>query len=437
MAQNGAVKHEIVCATGTSSLKKRRLAIVSVYLPPSLSKQQMDSTIETLISLVSNLLTKYQDPILFIGGDFNRKDMSAFLAAYPDLLPINAGPTRRGVSLDQVYTNMHQKISQKSIMKPLCKPNGVPSDHDIIAAACTLPRRRIAITKSFTFRPFSQEGLEKFKALTLQVDWEIIQKGNPTDSAEALDGLLQRLVEASFPTKTRRIRNTDAPWFNQECKMAVARKNRVYKAEGKSENYIQARKLSDQVILKAKKKFMARIIDTTAGKKNSPAFYRTVKAWSSKEAPNPWDVSNLYPGESDLVICERAAEYFNRISREYVPIPDPKRTDNVELVRHLEEYQVSAHLKTFRKPKSRVPGDIEPKLVTAMHNLLAIPLTAIYNQALSTLSWPQLWKDETVSIIPKNNSPADLSELRNLSCTFFTGYMGHYYGRFRGWKHSS
>ena len=40
-----------------------------------------------------------------------------------------------------------------------------------------------------------------------------------------------------------------------------------------------------------------------------------------------------------------------------------------------------------------------------------------YNLVGNTLAWPESWKMETVHIIPKNNSPSNMGELRNLSCT--------------------
>ena len=101
--------------------------------------------------------------------------------------------------------------------------------------------------------------------------------------------------------------------------------------------------------------------------------------------------------------------------REYTPLPCPKQ--NCEITQYLLPHEVAARLRTFKKPKSQVKGDITPSLVTTYADLLAIPLTFIYNQALSTLDWPLLWKSETVTAIPKNTCPAQLSELRNLSCT--------------------
>ena len=64
-----------------------------------------------------------------------------------------------------------------------------------------------------------------------------------------------------------------------------------------------------------------------------------------------------------------------------------------------------------------VQGDIDPRLVTKFSDILAIPLHYLYQQIYATMEWPDLWKTETVTLIPKNGSPQSLGELRNLSCT--------------------
>ena len=56
-------------------------------------------------------------------------------------------------------------------------------------------------------------------------------------------------------------------------------------------------------------------------------------------------------------------------------------------------------------------------MVTELSDILAIPLTDIYNTARCYHSWPELWKEETMIIIPKSQNPTTYSELRNLSCT--------------------
>ena len=95
--------------------------------------------------------------------------------------------------------------------------------------------------------------------------------------------------------------------------------------------------------------------------------------------------------------------FFNKISLEYDPIPDPVRDDAGEIF--VQPYQVAARLRTFKKPRGQVQGDIDPQLVTKFSDILAIPLSFVYNQVLNTLQWPALWKTETVTVIPKNSSP--------------------------------
>ena len=149
--------------------------------------------------------------------------------------------------------------------------------------------------------------------------------------------------------------------------------------------------------------------------KDRRGYYKAVNMLKTKCPTSIWDVCSLYPDLSLTEISESLAHFFNAISQEYEPIPSPEQEDNN--VVYLEPYQVSARLKSFKKPKGLVAGDIDPQLLNKYHDILAIPLTIVFNQVLNTLHWPKLWKSESVTIIPKNNAPSGPGELRNLSCT--------------------
>ena len=58
-----------------------------------------------------------------------------------------------------------------------------------------------------------------------------------------------------------------------------------------------------------------------------------------------------------------------------------------------------------------VPGDIYSQLVTLFADFFAIPLTAIYNDILSSYIWPTSWKKEFVTVIPKKATPEGLGAL--------------------------
>ena len=132
----------------------------------------------------------------------------------------------------------------------------------------------------------------------------------------------------------------------------------------------------------------------------------------------------MEPGLSDTEISEELAAYFNRISKEFDPLGpgDVPCTRDKEMP-VLHEYEVAARIRKFKKPRSTVPGDIFPQLVTQFSDFLAIPLTDIYNKITSSRIWPACWKNEYVTIIPKKSCPESLSDLRNISCTLLASKM--------------
>ena len=154
-------------------------------------------------------------------------------------------------------------------------------------------------------------------------------------------------------------------------------------------------------------------------------FYRQVKSFSAAEKPKLFDVRDLMPeGQSDEDIAEELAKYFNRISDEFEPLgPGDIPCTRLKELPVLHEYEVAARIRRFKKPRSTVPGDIFPQLVTQFADFLAIPLADIYNKITDSRRWPKCWKRESVTIIPKKSTPQSLSDLRNISCTLLASKM--------------
>ena len=73
----------------------------------------------------------------------------------------------------------------------------------------------------------------------------------------------------------------------------------------------------------------------------------------------------MEPGKADEEIAEDLATYFNRISNEFEPLaPEEIPCTRPKDMPELECFEVAARIRKFRKPKSTVPGDIFPQLVT-------------------------------------------------------------------------
>lgn len=62
-------------------------------------------------------------------------------------------------------------------------------------------------------------------------------------------------------------------------------------------------------------------------------------------------------------------------------------------------------------------GDIFPKLLTEYATIIGGPAAEVFNAAYREQCWPEVWKTERVSCIPKTKNPSSLTELRYISCT--------------------
>ena len=192
---------ELVTAVGNCPLTKRKISMSAIYLPPSLNKADLNMCISTLVDCIDQVVTKYPDCIVFVAGDFNNKDLSTFTSAFPDIRPMGTGPTRRDACLDEIYTNVHSRIASLSVQLPLSKEDGTNSDHSVVAASFKLPRAISSVARTFEFRPISTEGADKFGALLAAFDWAKIQRSTSSESASALDDVLQQFIIECFPLK--------------------------------------------------------------------------------------------------------------------------------------------------------------------------------------------------------------------------------------------
>ena len=85
----------------------------------------------------------------------------------------------------------------------------------------------------------------------------------------------------------------------------------------------------------------------------------------------------------------------------------------------LSTNEVHSRIRKAKKPHSVVPGDLPPKLVKSFSDILAGPVTMIFNHISITAQYPQQWKVEHQIPIPKVTPPSSESELRNISKTPF------------------
>ena len=142
----------------------------------------------------------------------------------------------------------------------------------------------------------------------------------------------------------------------------------------RSEAWKKAKKDTDQTIRKRKRGFLDKQKEHLLSEDANRNFYKHVKNFSKLEKPKQFDVRELLPDKTDEQVAEELAVYFNRISLEFNPLQESDIPETFETgLPRLRTYEVASRIRRFRKPKSMVPGDIFPQLVTKFSDFLAIP----------------------------------------------------------------
>ena len=124
--------YEMVCAVGSSSKAKRKIAVISIYIPPKQKASTTEKMKECLVDGINKLKVQYDDPILLIGGDTNNRSLAALLEDFSELVVLDVPATRMGRKLDETASNLGNNILKISTMPPLQSLAGTDSDHDTV-----------------------------------------------------------------------------------------------------------------------------------------------------------------------------------------------------------------------------------------------------------------------------------------------------------------
>lgn len=111
---------------------------------------------------------------------------------------------------------------------------------------------------------------------------------------------------------------------------------------------------------------------------------------------------DLYPGEDPMLAGAKILDYFANVRGE-VPSskpPDLPRASDAGLG-PFDEERVIALLKAHKATKVGVDADPMIHLVHTYPEHFARPNAAIFNAVKSSIKWPERWKREHITIIPK------------------------------------
>ena len=154
-------------------------------------------------------------------------------------------------------------------------------------------------------------------------------------------------------------------------------------------------------------------------KKKSPGqWYSALKRITSSDQRsdqiNIEEINHL----TDQEQAERIAEKFSLIQNEYQPLKNeditvpPFNASDVPQFHPAQVWQLLAQLKTN---KATVPGDFPATLSKHFAAYIADPLADIINTSMTRGEYPQIYKFEVCTPVPKRYPTSSISDLRNIS----------------------
>ena len=369
--------YEVLVAKGRFVGFSRPVLAVACYLPPGYTNQRGGTALQFICDTVTDLKRRFNDPFVVVSGDFNQWKIDDALADHIDLLEVDVGVSRGNRKIDRLFTNLpgvHDKGTLPALAPDL-PDAGAPSDHLVTFAKFEIPRIRTFKWLSYSYRYLNEESTERFKTWVVMHDWaEVLAAEGSQAKALAYQRAINMAVETCFPLITMRRKSTDPPWINNKARRLMRRKKAEYRNHGRSKHWRRMRHQLEKLLKERKKKYESSQKIRLLASDGERHFFKNVKNYQNKSRPEPFDVRTIFPGKSDQEVVTLLARHFNKISHEFSPLQPSEvpRTYRRPLL-CLLVHQVAGRLRKFRKPKSMVPGDLFPELVTKFSGSLRSP----------------------------------------------------------------
>ena len=420
----------------------KKIIVCSFYSPPN--KRRNSKMADHIVGTLQMLAAKHPGSAIILGADKNDMDIRPILNCGLRLRQCVDKPTRQGVILDIIIMNTFPFYNTPIIVPPIQPDDprkGKPSDHSVPVCAPHTDRYQPPSRnyRTVTYRPLPESSLRKFGEWIVTEGWEGVEGDlPPSQQTEIFESIIQEKLNQFCPEKTVRISSQDKPWITSELKKIDRLKNREYTKKGKTLKYKElAKKFKNKYNIEASK-YLRKNMDELMESRPGQA-YSILKKMGSQ--PGDCIDSNTFtlPGhESDNLSeeqsAERIADYFAQISQEFPPLDTsllpPRVQCNLESESApptIDEYDVYQKIKSAKKNKSGVPGDLPRVIVQDFAPELATPVRHIISNIVQSGQWPAQWKQEWVTAIGKIPIPETEDDLRPISLTpFFSKVTEHF-----------
>ena len=310
------------------SAKFKRIIACSFYSPPN--KMKNTKLADHLVSTLHMLSSKYPDCGIILGADKNYMDIKPVLSCGLKLRQIVDKCTRKDKILDVIIMNMSGYYKSPLIAPPIQADNpsaGQPSDHSVPVCIPhtdrhTRPQRTYRVV---TYRPLPQSSIARFGEWIVNESWDTVRDDlSPSEQAQAFENIILEKLNQYCPKKEVKLSSQDKPFITAELKKLDRQRNREYLRRGKTEKYMNLKKLFDSKYKSASEKYLEKNLDELREAKPGQIFSILKRLGARPGDCLDSNTFSLPQHESESLSAqqsaERIAQHFASISQEYQPL---------------------------------------------------------------------------------------------------------------------
>ena len=131
-----------------------------------------------------------------MSGDFNKRSVKRAMNNFPDIRPLDTGPTRGRNLLDIIATCLHLDVTDCGVTDPITSSKGTPSDHGLVYCSVRMPRVPSYVIEKYEYFRVDNEGKSRFASWAKNQSWSSVTNAtSATDKVTKLHELFELAKE--------------------------------------------------------------------------------------------------------------------------------------------------------------------------------------------------------------------------------------------------
>ena len=431
------------CLIGEIKIQNSKCFVTCLYRSPSQTADEIDKFLYGFEQICDSIAL--ESPFCsFIAGDLNAKCTNwwlrgtnnlcgtglynlSTLLGYSQIIndPTNFEPNKSPTCIDLIFTSQPNLVFESGVHPSLCRT----CHHQIIYAKICFKVHSPPSYEREVWH-YNRARVDVIKNSIQNFDWNrAFLNLSINDQVEIFNHTLLNIFRNFFPHETIKCNPKDPPWITKDIKMALRRKNRLYRkyisSGKKQEDEINLNNTTDivsKLITESKEIYFTNLGKRLIDPNTSPKTYWTIL----KKFLNKVKISNIPPllvngiFETDF---KKKASIFNEFFANQCStlnngsvIPDFKyKTEKRARFINFQLSDLSKIINNLNPNKANGHNNISIKMIQLCGDSIIPPLKTLLESAIKSGYFPDSWKKGNITPVHKKDRKNIVKSYRPIS----------------------